>query len=157
MVIECKQIVYPKDYYQKHRHFYDFFSSFQKAFKIDLRETLPEDLYQITIDESILYQNSKSKLDGLSREITLYIKNNLEDFLISEIIFIDKPIRCCFRRIPDNERDDTSDKSGLKLSGSWKDIGVYYKEMMEAEPVIAQELARHLAATEKNFRNIQIV
>jgi hypothetical protein len=152
MVIECKQIVYPKDYYQKHRHFHDFFSSFQKAFERDLRNALPEDLYQITINESILYQNPKSKLDGLSREITLYIKNNLEDFLISNIIFINKPIPCCFRRIPDNERDDTSDKSGLKLSGSWKDTAIYYKEMMEAEPVISQELARHLANTEKKFQ-----
>lgn len=153
MVIESKKIVYPADYYKKHRHFHDFFKSFESFYVRNLKPVLSQDIYEIGINENALYQNNKQKLPLICKQIVSHVLQHIEEFHIYNKISSTEPIPWCFRRVPENERDDESYKSGLWLSGSAKPLLYRFETLTEAEEEIAKELAKHLSITDIKFKD----
>lgn len=152
MVIECKKIVYPHDYYEKHRHFHKFFGSFSSHFKVKLKPNLPQDFYEIGVNHNVLYKNNQKKFDFISDQIVSHVLQHIEEFYISNSIDSSNPIPWCFRRVPENERDDELCKSGLRLSGSAEPLQLNFKALSEAEEKISEQVAKHLANTDKKFQ-----
>ncbi len=149
MVIECKKIVCPKDYYKNHQRFHDFFNSFKSAFNKDLKHTLPQGFYVLCINESI-YQHSQRELDKLAIQIVQHIKDNIDEFLVSDLITIKDPIHCCFRCdcIPESRPDDTLATSGLRLYLEFNLHPLAFNEKrIEAEQIIKTELDGYLDPT----------
>lgn len=66
MVIECKKIVYPPNYYKNHRYFHNFFDDFRASYEEKLKPQLHKDVYQICINENALYESSKRNLPKIS-------------------------------------------------------------------------------------------
>ncbi|MEH2079086.1 MAG: hypothetical protein V7K89_03450 [Nostoc sp.] len=153
MVIECKKIVYPHDYYKKHRHFHDFYKYFEDSYVRDLKPVLSQDMYEIGINENALYQNKSQKFTSISNQIVTHILQHIDKFHISNQISSLEPIPWCFRRVPENERDHESYKSGLRLSGSAKSLSYQFETLAEAEEEIAKELAKHLSITDIKFKD----
>ncbi|MBN3963594.1 hypothetical protein [Nostoc sp. NMS8] len=153
MVIECKKIVYPPKYYEKHRHFHYFFKDFYDSYNRDLKPILPQDVYEIGINENVLYQNKKQKFPSISNQIVAHVLQHIEEFHVSNQISSAEPIPWGFRRVPENERDDESYKSGLRLSSSAKSLSYQFDKLPEAEEEIAKELAKHLSNTDIKFRD----
>lgn len=153
MVIECKKILYPRDYYEKHRHFHDFYEYFEESYVRDLKPVLAQDMYEIGINENALYQNKKQKFTSISNQIVAHVLQHIDEFHISNTISSLEPIPWCFRRVPENERDDESYKSELRLSGSAKSLSYQLKTLAEAEEEIAKQLVKHLSNTDIKFKD----
>lgn len=153
IVIECKKIVYPKNYYQQLRHINNFLHYFKIAFEADLKFILPQDFYVLHINEITLYQYPKRELARLAKEIILYIKNNVDKFLTAEMISIEDPIHCCFRFDfrTENEWNDILDKTktGLHL---YYEITREYGQEVEAEKVIDKQLDEYSNETKEKFQ-----
>ncbi|MEH2157607.1 hypothetical protein [Nostoc sp.] len=152
MVIECKKIVYPPKYYEQHRHFHKFFQYFSDSYNRDLKPVLTQDVYEIGINENALYQNKEQKLPSISNQIVAHVLQHIEDFYVSNQICSAEPIPWCFRQVPENERDDESYKSGLRLSGSAKSLSYQFDKLAEAEEEIAKQLTKNLSQTDKKFQ-----
>ncbi len=148
MVIECKKIVYPDDYYKNHRHFHLFLKYFQEVYVENLMPKLPQDIYELSINEKFLYQNSEKKLSIISCQIVHYILNHIEEFYAKKEIYFNEPIPWHFHRIPEIDRDQDY-ISGLRLSGFPK---TWLLSNTLAEPEIADKLASHLSSTDKKFQ-----
>ncbi|MFM6038401.1 MAG: hypothetical protein ACKPEO_22185 [Sphaerospermopsis kisseleviana] len=153
MVIECKKIVYPENYYQQHRHIHEFFNYFKIGFEADLKSTLPQDFYVLHINEITLYQYPKRELERLAQEIIFYIKNNVDKFLTTEMISIEDPIHCCFRFDvnTENEWNNILDKTKAELRLYYERTWEYGKEL-EAEKVIAEQLDKYSNNTKEKFK-----
>jgi|GEM_PF-6311262 len=150
MVIECKKIVYPHDYYKKHQHFHDFFDCFYYYYKRDLEPILSQDMYEICINQNALYKHNKRKLDSISNQIVTHVLQHIEQFRVSNEISLAEPIPWGFRRFPDIESDDESYKSGLKLTTSAEPLSYNYNYKVEED--IAKQLAKHLANADVKFK-----
>ncbi|RCJ16216.1 hypothetical protein A6S26_33725 [Nostoc sp. ATCC 43529] len=79
MVIECKKIVYPPKYYERHRHFHKFFKYFNDSYNRDLKHILPQNIYEIGINENALYQNKEQKLPLISNQIVAHVLQHIEE------------------------------------------------------------------------------
>lgn len=153
IVIECKKIVYPKNYYQQLRHIDNFFHYFKIGFEADLKFILPQDFYVLHINEITLCQYPKRELARLAKEIILYIKNNVDKFLTAEMISIEDPIHCCFRFDfkTENECNGILDKNKTGLS-LYRGITREYGKEVEAEKVIAEQLDEYSNETKEKFQ-----
>lgn len=151
MVIECKKIVYPPKYYERHRHFHNFYQYLYESYNRKLKPVLSQNLYEIRINENALYQNSKQKLPSISNQIVAHVLQHIEELHVSNQICSAEPIPWCFRQVPENERDDESYKSGLRLS-SVKPFSYQFDKLAEAEEEIAKQLAKYLSEADKKFK-----
>lgn len=150
MVIECKKIVYPPNYYKNHRYFHYFFDDFRASYKEKLKPQLHKDMYQICINENALYESTKRNLPKISEQIVAHILSHLETFTTSNEISSDQPISWCFCRVPLIERDN-SYESGLILAGSGRSR-LAASNTVEAKEVIARKLLSIYSDTEQKFQ-----
>lgn len=150
MVIERKKIVYPRDYYEKHRIFHLFFDCFRVLYEERLEPRLPKAIYEIRTHEKALSNYTKRQLRGLSEQIVEHISSHIETFTASDEICSNSPISWCFGKFQPEPAD--SFESGLKIHiriNSCFSPSVLAK----AEEEIKNELARHLPAIDEKFQD----
>jgi|688.fasta_scaffold116376_2 hypothetical protein len=152
MVIECKKIVYPPDYYEKHRRLHEFYRFFSISYNQSLKPQLKEDTYEIWINQDDLYTipNKRLSVSEISEQIVRHILDQLGTFTILDEISSDQPISWHFRR---GERDN-SYESGLRLNSLGKSGDTAF-DTEKAEAEIEIQLVERLLNTKKKFQGYE--
>ncbi|MEH2319786.1 hypothetical protein [Nostoc sp.] len=91
-------------------------------------------------------------MPSISNQIVAHVLQHIDEFYLSNEISSAEPIPWCFRRVPENERDDESHKSGLSLSDSGKSWSYQFETLAQAEEEIAKQLAKNLSETDDKFK-----
>lgn len=152
MVIECKKIVYPPNYFKNHRLQHQFFENFKEAFQLQLKPKIPLDIYEIAVHRNSIFQRTERKASVIANQIVNDILNHLETFLISGKISADSPIPWYFRQLPSYERDEDTPESGLRVSFP-QECRSYACSLSEARQEISNQLSRILKKVEIKFKN----
>jgi hypothetical protein len=150
MVIECKKIVYPPDYYEKHQRFHKFRDYFRISYEQILKPKLKEDIYEIWINKDDLYTIPEKRLNEISEQIVRQILDQLETFTRLDEISSDQPISWHFRR---GERDNHYE-SGLILNILGKSGDTAF-DTEKAEAEIEIQLVERLLNTEEKFQGYE--
>lgn len=111
MVIECKKIVCPPDYYKNHRTFHDVFSCLQNLYREKLEPKLKNGAYRLWIEKDDLYKIKKKDILKVLSQILDQIEHNIKVFEKHQRITGKIPVAWCFELVNDDEYE-----SGIGLS-----------------------------------------
>lgn len=152
MVIERKRIVYPPDYYQKHRIFHDFWNHFRASYYKKLEPQLQKDIYEICIShDSLCTYAKRGGLAKVSSSIVEHIINQIETLNISDVISSDVPIPWSFYRVIDS---DLSNETGLRIFCQIN-IERSISDLENAKEGIGNQFSKQLSEANEKFQGYE--
>jgi hypothetical protein len=153
MVIERKRIVYPLDYYKRHRSLHQFWHVFAESFKSLLEPRLQRDFFEIGISHDSLCTLNGRSLTALAASIVESISSQIATLETVGVISSEEPIPWSFYRVPIPDADLTVE-SGLSL---YCPIDIIRSEtdLICAKAEIGRQLGKQLADTCKKLEGYE--
>ncbi len=102
MVVECKKIVYPENFYEEHRKLHTFHDVFSTLFNQQFQSLLPEAIYEICINKTLYQFKELDIQEKVVVPILKYIKKAISNYSLSKNrVGNIKPILWTFYQLPD--------------------------------------------------------
>ncbi len=154
MVIERTKIVYPPDYYKKHRALHQFWSVFAESFRGLSEPLLQSDYFELSIDHNSLCALNARKLESLASRIAESIVSEISRLDAPGVISSDQPILWSFYRSPMPDSDSIND---ARLSVIFPlDITIPSKsDSIKAEKEISSQLDTLFSETCEKFNGYE--
>jgi hypothetical protein len=150
MVIERKKIVYPLDYFKKHRAIHQFWSAFGESFRSLSKSLFQSDYFELSIGHDSLCSLNARQLKSLASSITESITKELSRLDELGVVSSDEPIPWSFYRAAMPDSDLIVD---AKLSLIFPlDITIPSdSDLIKAKMDISGQLEEHLSDTCKKL------
>jgi hypothetical protein len=104
MVIECKKLVCPPNYYENHRKLHQAFSRLRELYITHLKQHISNKKHELWLDKNDFFELKPRKVSETIEQIVKHIKKNLEDLKENREISLTKPIKWTFRESDDDEQ-----------------------------------------------------
>lgn len=156
IVVECKKIVYPANYFEDHRKWHTFYDSFSKAFHESLKRNLREARYVVEVSHLIY----KYRISEIGKEVVQPIcerirkETKAQSFLPSHNIAGKEPIPWSFRQLGSYECEEGESGMGIRVE-LWKTPLLSPQSIEQCERYISQELNRFLDEASKKFADYE--
>jgi len=161
IVIECKKLVWPKEYFKKHRLIHNFDNTFRKSFYQFIAPLLVPDYYQLGVNEYDITKQKEKQIDFIATSVAKQIKECIEkenktDFKKSFLTGKFNNIPWSFTCLDDHEHDFNipAFKPQLKLYFAFDDFQIlnpYTKKSPEFQNHIYQQILTYINKTQKKF------
>lgn len=124
MVIECKKIVCPPEYYKNHDKWHKFFDLFSRSFNEHIKSLIPESSYNLQITDSIynfkipeIRETANSITDSIRDSLSSSSRNQILEKLTNHYsIGCQQPIPWSFRQLADFEREEDGNRINLQVT-----------------------------------------
>lgn len=151
IVIECKKIVYPEDYFERHRKFHRLFDCFSRIFHQELKGLLPDERYEIEVSSHIYNFNSSEAEKEVIEPIIRQILESIQSLPSSRYrISDDLPIPWAFRKLAVHECEEDESGFGVRVM-LWNNLLPSLQDLNAVEAHVSEKLNKHLDAASRKF------